>query len=331
VLKKIAIILIGILAFNLSLKAQYIHFSQFYSAPLVLAPSFTGAADGSRAIINYRDQWSGLNKGIYITSAFSFDMNVPKIKSGFGILAVRDQAGAGNLGRTDIGVTYSWYTQIARSGIFFRPGIQFKMSQRGVDLAKLVFPDQLNFDLTSYPASIQPPPPQINKFFLDATASVLFYNNFFWGGLTVDHLFRPNDAFYDLSYRVPLRYQVFGGYKFGAVTRHMRHGDNYMVSANLRYQSSSTQLDIGGYWDHEPLLIGLWIRGLPYLNITGTLNMDAIIFMLGYHIFNFTIGYSYDLTISPLLMKTGGSHEISIKYEFGNSKRRIKKRSNTLS
>ncbi len=320
--------IIFFLSITLTLSAQYIQFSQFYAAPLVLAPSFAGTADGARVTLNYRDQWTGLKHGIYVTEAFAFDIAAPKVNSGFGLLVVRDRAGEGNLGRTDFGVVYSWHTQISQSGIYFRPGLELKMSQRGVDLEKLVFPDQLQVNGTVIDTSINPPPPYRTKYFMDATFSVMFYSDNFWIGVTADHLFRPNDAFYDYqSYRLPIKYQSFGGYKFGSgYGRYSRTGsDSYMLSYNFRYQAGSMQLDLGGYWNHDPLQFGIWLRGLPYLNVTHTLNMDALVFLVGYKIFNFRFGYSYDLTVSPLLMSAGGSHEISLIYTF-SARARARKR-----
>ncbi len=317
-------IIIAFLAQN-SLIAQNIEFSQYYAAPLVLAPSLAGSANGGRVTLNYRDQWTGIKKGVFITSALGFDMSLSRIRSGIGILVVRDQAGAGNLGRLDFGVLYSWNTQISRSGLYFRPGLQIKLTQRSVDLTKLVFPDQLEFDVDHYRPSVNPPPPNVKKYFLDATASIMFYSSNFWFGVTADHLFRPNDAFYDYNYHVPIKYVSWGGYTFHRYSRGERNGDKYMISYNFRYQGGNMQLDLGGYWEHNPLELGIWLRGLPYLNITGTVNMDAIVFLVGYHIFNFTIGYSYDFTISPLLMTAGGSHEISINYVF-NMQTRMRRR-----
>lgn len=46
------------------------------------------------------------------------------------------------------------------------------------------------------------------------------------------------------------------------------------------------------------------------------MNLDAIVVLVGYKIFNFTVGYSYDLTVSDLLGTTGGAHEISLIYLF---------------
>lgn len=319
------------IAITSGLNAQYIQFSQYYATPTVLAPSFAGAVQKSRVNFNYRDQWAKIG-GIFQTYSAGYDINVPKISSGFGVLLLRDQAGEGDLARTEFGVLYSWYALLDKNRkIYFRPGIEFKLSQRSLDFQNLIFGDQIGVDGIIAPTSIQPPPADSKKTYVDAASSMLVYAPNFWIGISADHLFRPVDAFYDPSYRVPVKYSAFGGYKFklsGGKYGHRSSSsiqDYFFVSAYYRLQANSDQLDIGGYWDHEPFTIGVWVRGLPYMNIVGTANIDAVIFVVGYQIYSFNIGYSYDMTVSPLLSQTGGSHEISIQYKF-NFDPRSKKR-----
>lgn len=316
---------------TLGVKAQYIQFSQYYATPTVLAPSFTGATEKSRINFNYRDQWARID-GIFVTYGAGYDINVPKVHSGFGVLLLRDQAGTGNLARTEFGVLYSWYALLDKTHqIYIRPGVEFKLSQRSINFTKLIFGDQITSTGPPYPPSIQPLPADVQKTLPDAASSMMVYAPSFWVGFSVDHLFRPTDAFYDRDYRVPLKYSAFGGYKFklgGSSYGHRSSNkieDWFFVSAYYRLQSNLDQMDIGGYWDHEPFTLGIWMRGLPYMNIVKTVNIDAVIVVVGYRIFNFNIGYSYDMTVSPLLSKTGGSHEISITYKF-NTNLKSKKR-----
>ncbi len=304
------------------LDAQNIQFSQYYASPMNLAPSFAGSVRHSRAAFNYREQWAKIN-GIFRTYSAAYDINVPRISSGFGVVLLKDEAGAGNLGRFELGAIYSWYGLLNKSAqLYFRPGIEFKMSQRSVDFQQLIFGDQITANGTN-PHTIQAPPQDAKKTYIDATSSMIVYNPSFWAGVSVDHLFRPNDAFYSSSYRTPLKYSVFGGYKFKMRSRgghgYNRIQDWFFVSAYYRMQSLSSQMDIGGYWDHLPFTLGLWVRGVPFLNITHTANIDAVIVLVGYKIYNFSIGYSFDMTVSPLLGKTGGSHEISITYLFSTN------------
>ena len=65
--------------------AQDTQLSQFYSIPTYLGPSFAGATDGTRSVLNFRDQWPGM-KSAYITYSLSIDRNLPKFKSGVGFL-----------------------------------------------------------------------------------------------------------------------------------------------------------------------------------------------------------------------------------------------------
>lgn len=304
-------------------KGQYIQFSQYYATPTVLAPSFTGAVEKSRFNMNWRDQWPKL-PGVFVTYAAGYDINATKVNSGFGVLMLRDVAGAGKLGRSEFGLLYSWYGLLdRRRQLYIRPGIQFKLTQRSIDFEDLIFGDQISPDGNGQTdGTIQPYPENTKKLYVDATSSIMIYNPEFWAGVSVDHLFRPSDAFYDPSFRVPLKTSVFGGYRFkiqgskyGARSANSIQ-DYLFLSVYYRLQGKSDQIDLGGYWEHEPFTLGVWVRGLPYMNIAGGPNIDAVIFTVGYQIYNFNIGYSYDLTVSPLLAQTGGAHEISVSYKF---------------
>ena len=76
-LVKLLTILIITLVIGSELKAQDIHFSQFYNAPLTVNPALTGRIPGSyRVVINYRNQWPyQFDKATsFSTPAISFDM-----------------------------------------------------------------------------------------------------------------------------------------------------------------------------------------------------------------------------------------------------------------
>jgi len=308
--------------------SQSIQFSQFYSAPLTLAPSFTGATEKGRFIVNFRDQWPSI-KGTYTTFATSYDQYFSKIKSGMGISIMRDQAGSGNLALTEVGVSYSWEGKITNSngGWYFKPGISFKMSQLSLNFPKLIFGDQITSDGTS-PVSIETPTAP-SKSYLDAATSIIVYNSdFFWGGISVDHLFKPNQSlYYEEGTRLPMKTSVFVGYKINVGqaqkrSQYDKDQESVTFTAHYRYFKPYDQLDFGAYWVHDPFTLGAWIRGLPITSksvLASTKrfdNFDAVVFLVGYKIFDLHIGYSYDLTISNLIGNTGGAHEISIIYEF---------------
>ena len=93
---------------------------------------------------------------------------------------------------------------------------------------------------------------------------------------------------------------------------------------NYKMQNKYDQLDLGFYYEFNPMVFGVWYRGLPVFkkNDYDVVNQDAIAILLGYEFNDIQFGYSYDLTTSALLANTGGSHEISLVYEFSNPRNR---------
>ncbi len=326
-MKKAVFISIFLWTLSVTGVAQRIQFSQFYASPMILAPSYTGSVRASRLVLNYRNQWPVINE--FVTFAASYDQHFPKMKSGLGVVVMRDQAGTGNLARTDLGFSYSWYTEFTKNW-FFRPGIMFKYSNRSVDFYKLTFGDQINPDGTTNPISSETPP-LTERGYLDVPTSALVYSPNYWGGVAFDNLLRPDESLFLNNARVPVKISVFGGTKIplskgGPRSRKNDDGQNVSFSFLYKYQGKADQLDLGSYWSKDPFTLGLWFRGLPIIsNESGAGNLDAIILLIGYKIFDMRIGYSYDFTVSNLISSTGGSHEISIIYEFtpnGKAKKR---------
>lgn len=134
---------------------------------------------------------------------------------------------------------------------------------------------------------------------------------------------------------LPRKLSVSGGLKIpleNPYTNAANVDKEFSLSPAFLYkrQGKFDQLDLGFYATYSALTAGLWYRGIPIKkpNITRT-NHDAIVFLLGYRQDNFSIGYSYDITISSLGFATGGSHEISIAYQFDPFERdNIRKRRN---
>ncbi len=94
-------------------QAQDAHFSQFYSNPMYLAPSFAGSGVGSRIVANYRDQWPKV-PGNYVTYSLSGDHYFSKIRSGMGLLLFSDQAGKGKILTNQFAFLYSYKIPITR-------------------------------------------------------------------------------------------------------------------------------------------------------------------------------------------------------------------------
>lgn len=292
-------------------KGQDVSFSQVYSSPLYLSPSFAGYTAGGRVTLNYRDQWPGI-ANTFRTYAFSYDQYLSRLNSGIGLLLLRDDQGGGQLVTQNVGIVYA-YELALTSEIFFRPGLQFKYAERKIDPSRL---SQVGPDGRIYPwLNSDFPIEQFRK--IDASASAMVYSDFFWVGLTLDHLVKSDIGFTDVESPLPMKTVVYGGAKYRYLEAARGHGEQSVSLAFMyRKQQDFHQLDIGTYWFANPLEVGLWYRGIPGLSSGSLGNNDALIFSLGVNVGSAHLAYSYDLTLSDLAGYSGGSNEFSLIYRF---------------
>lgn len=309
-------------------RAQDPHFTQFYAAPTYLNPAFAGTSEQSRVAMNYRHQWPAIS-GAFVTHNVAYDQFFSGINSGIGISATHDRAGTGALTYTNIGVQYAYEVQLSRK-ISLRPAMHVSVSQRSLDYNRLTFGDQLlrdnaagtiDQDLIGFSDQ--------NVFYPDFGSGILLYSDRFWFGLSAMHINRPNESLIEKDSRMPIRYSAHGGYRFRVNEESYNSPVQHIVTAfHYRAQADFDQLDIGVYYEYNPITFGVWYRGLPGIkkNDAGYAHHDALALMLGVDIKNVYIGYSYDITISNLAVNTGGSHEISLITEFARKRKNNRKR-----
>jgi type IX secretion system PorP/SprF family membrane protein len=311
-LNKIKYLVILFSIFSIDSFGQDPTFSQFYANPLYLSPSFAGATEEYRFSLNIRDQWPAV-PGVFQTYSVSFDKAMPNFNSGIGILATYDVAGSGDLSTTNIGILYSYDFNINKRW-HIRPGINFKFYYLGLNISKLVFNSQITGSGTTPPIS---PPPFDKVADVDFATSALVYNDAIWGGFTLDHLFTPKQSFYGGDdTKLPIKLNIYGGIRLIGHTRlRKKLVEALSIATNFQTQGRFYQTDIGLYYYKDPLIFGLWYRGIPFMT---TQAGDAIIGLVGIKTKQLHIGYSYDFTISNLISSTGGAHEISLVYEFNS-------------
>jgi len=322
--------------------AQDPQFSQFYASPLYLNPAFAGASQSSRAIFNYRNQWPSIDAN-FVTYAASFDHFVRKYNSGVGVLAYQDIEGPG-LTSTNFSVQYAYQLSISKK-YTFRPGFQVSYISRSLDFNNLKFGNQFNPDGTSNGGVSGEPIGASRVNFLDYSVGGVFYSQNSWVGVGVHHLTQPSQSFYGQpSSELPMKISAHAGYriilpitefpyKVRSGQRNPRATGEDPVQAsfspviNYKRQGVYNQLDAGFYFNYNPIVLGMWYRGLP-INPTSKklFTNDALIFLIGLKIVDFRVGYSYDVTISKLGTATGGAHELSLIYDFYLGYRNQKKR-----
>jgi len=296
--------------------AQDPQFTQYFAAASYLNPAFAGATFQNRVAMNYRNQWAAVPKA-FVTYNVAMDMNFDKYHTGVGLLINHDKAGTGGLKSTNIGLQVAHQFKIKRN-LYIRPAIQYGLTHKSLNLNELTFGDQLvrnNAPTTLEHSQITP----VTNF--DFAAGFLFYSSDAWVGVSAHHINKPNESLLGDEATLPLKLSVHGGYKIyvNNVLR-ITTDDEVNLAFNYKSQGKFDQFDIGFYYVRNPIIFGIWYRGIPGFKYyeEGYQNNDAIAMLVGVQLKKYKIGYSYDITISRLATNTAGSHEISLIYQWAS-------------
>lgn len=305
------------LFFAVSAIAQDPEFSQYYAAPLTLNPAFAGTASDHRFIANHRNQWPNVSNG-FVTYALSYDYNLHHLNSGLGLMIMTDKAGEANLKSTTINFQYA-YKVVLEDKWVFSSGLNFGVGYRNVDFSKLVFGDQLEFDSDGGTPSDDPVFSNLqSSSYFDFGGGFLAYNKSFWIGISAMHLNQPNRSLIGEEAQIPVKASVHAGVRIPLYHGMLKKDRTAAIMPSFVYKNQGRfdQLDIGSYFLYEPVILGLWYRGIPIQqNALDNVSHDAMVVILGFQLQQVELTYSYDLTVSELGPISGGSHEVALKYK----------------
>ena len=269
-----------------TLFGQDVQFSQFYSAPLYLNPAFTGATQLTRIGSNYRNQWPALEANFVTLSAY-VDHFIDDKNSGIGFLIQTDKIGLAGLRSTSFTGTYSY--QLPLSEIFtMRVGANAGYYLRDINFSNLTFGDQFVNGVLTNPTNEQFDTGATKSFFNMGTGALL-YSDDVWLGLAVDHLNKPNQSLIGEEDKLPMKFSVHGGYKFrftpgvsgqGMYTRPQER--SLTPTFQYKQQGKFTQIDLGMYFTFEPMVLGLWYRGVPYKSVNDFVNHESVVVLVGF-------------------------------------------------
>jgi type IX secretion system PorP/SprF family membrane protein len=317
---RFSVLILFWLGFICDIFAQDTRFSQSYQSPLYLNPAFTGATLQGRLLASYRSQWSSL-PGTFTTAAFSFDYNFEKYRSGLGILATNDRVGTDGLQSSSIGGAYSFFLPF-RNNWVVRGGLQATYVSRSVNFFQLTFNSQIKDGVfTPNTPSNEPDLSGQSVSYTDVGAGFLAHNQRFWFGASVYHLPRPNQSLNPgIASRLPLRISIQTGIRIPLNANAFdKTATSFLIPQfSYRLQGVFQQLDAGIFWQHYPVQFGLLYRGFPFQTLAqGYANQDAAVIAAGYRFQGLQLHYSYDVTLSRI-SGSGGSHEVSVGWEFGS-------------
>ena len=315
-------------------QAQDAQFSQYYAAPLYINPAFAGSDHTPRLVLNYRRQWQGLDAS-FTTYSGSFDHYFENFNSSIGLIYTYDQISNGGTASQDIGLQYAYEMDLGQWWLFgiempsmLRMGLQGSYVLRS-SVSNLTFGDQFDNNGIISNTSNDPTTNVAGVNYANVAAGALLYDEYMWLGFSAHNLTRPNQSFLanaEGQSRLPIRYTLQAGVKI-PIGESDNWRDKYRpgykemsISPTILYkhQGGFDQLDAGVYWTYSPFTLGLFYRGLPIKKVDQLVsNNESLIAMAGLRLRNFSLGYSYDFTISKLTnTATTGVHEISLRINF---------------
>lgn len=315
----IPVLLLG----SLSLRAQDIHFSQFYNAPLTMSPALTGISKGDIRLSSlYRSQWNAANspfKTFDVSAEKKFyNINHDRWWFSAGMNLYHDEAGDGNLSRNQVLLTGSFTKMLDRNS-FLSIGASVGFGQRGFDFGNLTWDEMWNGDV------FDPNGPTGEDFddtklaYPDFGTGVNFRRQFPKSRSKVDfgagihHINQPNQSFYDNDkselpirasfYIMPVAQVNEKGDIIGAATA-QNQGEYFeaLVSAGYRYYISTQR--------SKEIAVQL---GFGYrFNAIG----DALMPAAEFHYRDLMVGLSWDMNVSAFNTATNrnGGPEIAIRY-----------------
>lgn len=327
------LIIVFALVTSVGLKAQDIHFSQFYMSPLNLNPAMTGVMNcNTRFVANYRNQWASvLGNAAYNTYSVSYDQKVPVGRSdyfGIGASFWGDVAGASRFGTQQGRLSLSYSKKMGgyrKKAHYLVIGAEAGLSNRGISQENLRWPSQHDGN-----GGFDPTMPTLENLgrtsflFGDISAGMLWFSvldqntNFYVGG-AFHHLNQPNLSFYNGQVEtLDTKFTLHGGGQFRVANR-------ISLIPNLvgMFQGPHTEINLGtslrfamgsGRNSNQSWDVGMW--GRFGTQQEGGAHMDAVVLAARFDYDNYGIGFSYDINVSSLSQASNGNgaFEFSLIY-----------------
>ncbi len=309
-----------------ALKAQDVHFSQFWETPVLRNPALVGIFTGDyRVSALYRTQWQSVGAP-FTTALLHAELRRPVRVNGntsdflsFGLAAYADVAGSVSLKTTAVypAITYNKRLESAH-GSYLSAGFTGGYLVRSYDASKMTFDNQWVGGAynAGAPTNENLVNPKLQTFDLGAglayssTFGAEDVNSYFLG-LGAYHLTQPKQSFNgnDPSLNLKMRWTANAGLA-------LQLGENYRLEAhaNVSKQGAATEVVAGGLinWQRQPTG-----REEPLFSIGGGVFYrynDALLptVRVVYKTLSFT--GTYDVTVSSLQAATRlrGAYEISV-------------------
>ncbi len=270
-------------------------YSQYLINGLLINPAYAGSRDVLSTVVTYRDQWAGF-QGAPVTQTITGHMPLQNKSLALGVIITNESIGIIN--NTGIFGNYAYRVRLSSGMLAFG----FKA---GVDLFKendsqLNIKDQGDYVFTNKGSYVLP----------NFGAGVYYYNSNYFAGLSLPTILSYKESPGGNSYNAYNNAQNYNFMFFGGCLINVSDGFKLKPSTLIQYALNSTfQYDL----NINAILLkdGILSFGTSYRANNAIVGIVEV--QLNTQL---KIGYSYDYNLNTLGTYSGGSHEITIRYEF---------------
>lgn len=301
------------------LAQQDAQYSQYIFNAIYINPAYAGYRERLNLNATYRNQWTGI-KGSPKSFSFAVDALMPNEKVGLSLILASDQLGAQRNLSAFGNYSYNFaVNEDETSKLAFGLGLGFQQS--GID-GTLMEPGDLGDN--SIPTGM------VKKIVPDIRAGIFFSTPKMYIGGSVNNLIGKyilDKKTQEFNFPTPQpHYYLTGGVLLPVVEYEIDFKPFFLIKDDI---SGPTVLDLNAFflfkqkvWIGAGYRTGIKLYNKPAL-VGGVKSTNAIIGMAEVF-FNerLRLGYSYDHATSNLARYGGGTHEISISWNFMNERER---------
>lgn len=252
---------------------------------------YAGTSDGICATALHRQQWVGFD-GRPVSTIINVDGTVKALHGGIGLSILSDKLGAQYSG--GVKLSYSFHLKLGGGtlGIGLEGGILFNTLD-GAKLNPIQDGDQ-NI-ISSNQGGVAP----------DLGFGVYYTNDKLYAGIAANHLIAPTLEFADAGtgtvskVTVARHYYAMAGY-----TWDVSPSFALKPSVFVKTDAASAQFDLN---------VNVMWKNMVWAGASYRID-DAVAILAGVQLYDFRLGYSYDITTSGLNSYSNGSHEIMLGY-----------------
>ncbi len=294
-MKKIVFLTISFWLLYTSAQAQQIHqLTQYMINNFAYNPAVAGSSDDWETKFTYRKQWTGINDAP-TTLGVSTHLNLSEKKAvGLGAIIYSDVTGPTK--RTGVQLAYAYHIPIEVDETYLGLGVSANILSQGVNFSELILADDGDVSLGTI---------DVNRLGADANVGAYLSNEIYWVGLAVNQLFGSKFNFDDQNATIQdaMHLYVTGGYQL-FVNKDFSVEPSLLLKA-VKGAPMQADINLRALYQDQ-----YWV-GFSYRTA------DAIAILLGLDLKSgFNLAYSFDITTSGLNAVSGGSHEISVGYDF---------------